>query len=139
MGMTHSRRSAAAILAGGLFLVPLAGCTGDEANTGSSVLTDADGAASDAQDAAGDAADAVDEAVDCSGDSCTVTISPDAGEVEILGTTLAYNGVEDGEATLTVGDESVTCAEGDSVEAGPLMLECTTVADDSVSLTATLS
>jgi hypothetical protein len=139
MGMTHSRRSAAVVLAGGLFLVPLAGCTGDEENTGSSVLTQAEDAAEDATSQAEDAVDAADEAVDCSGDSCTVTVSPDAGEVEVLGTTLSYNGVEDGEATIMVGDETVTCAEGDSVEAGPLTLECTTVSDESVSLTATMN
>jgi hypothetical protein len=33
----------------------------------------------------------------------------------------------------------VSCAEGESVSAGPLSLQCTTVTDDSVELTASLN
>ena len=75
----------------------------------------------------------------CSTSSCTVTLSGEGAEADILGTTLAFGGVQDGRATLSVGDASVSCAQGESVTAGPLALECTTVTDDSVELTATLS
>ena len=122
--------------------MPLAACTGAEENTGSSVLTSASEGVESATSAAGSAAESAAQAangeVDCSGSSCTVTLSPDAGEVEVLGTRMAYEGVQDGEATITVGNETVTCAEGDSVDAGPLSLECTTVSEEELTLTASL-
>lgn len=78
------------------------------------------------------------ENVSCSPRSCSVTLSGSGTEAEILGTTLAFAGVEDGRATLSVGDARVSCAEGESVTAGPLQLECSSVTDDSVELTASL-
>ncbi|RZU34570.1 hypothetical protein BKA19_4342 [Blastococcus saxobsidens] len=125
-------------------MVPLAACTGTgtgtgtEENTGSSVLPSASEGVESATSAAASAAESVDGEVDCSGTSCTVSLSPDAGDVEVLGTRLAYEGVQDGEATVVVGDRTVTCAEGESVEAGPLTLECTTVSEDRLSMTASL-
>jgi hypothetical protein len=74
--------------------------------------------------------------VSCSTSSCTVELSGDGAEAEILGTTLSLGGVQDGRASLSVGSTSVSCAEGESVTAGPLELECTTVTENSVSLTA---
>lgn len=132
MGTTRSRLSTAAVLAGGLLVLPLTGCTGDEANTGSSVLTTA-------SDAAGTAAESAAENVDCSGDSCSVTLGSGSGETEVLGVNLSYDSFADGEATVRVGEETVTCSEGESVSAGPLQLECTTISEDSLTLTATLS
>src|SRR3712207_288123 len=74
----------------------------------------------------------------CSGSSCSVTLSGEGSEVEILGTSLAFGGVQDGRASLSVGNASVSCAQGETVTAGPLTLECTTVEADSVELTASL-
>ncbi|MGK5111136.1 MULTISPECIES: hypothetical protein [unclassified Geodermatophilus] len=74
----------------------------------------------------------------CSGSSCSVTLDGDGSEVEILGTSLAFGGVQDGRASLRVGDASVSCAQGETVSAGPLTLECTTVGTDSVEVTASL-
>jgi hypothetical protein len=74
--------------------------------------------------------------VDCSGNSCTVTLSGDSAKASILGNDLAFAGVQDGRASLSVGDAEVSCAQGESVSAGPLSLTCTTVTDDSVELTA---
>ncbi len=74
----------------------------------------------------------------CSGSSCSVTLTGDGSEVEILGTSLAFGGVQDGRAELRVGDASVSCAQGETVNAGPLTLECTTVGTDSVEVTASL-
>lgn len=119
-------------------MVPLAACTGSEENTGSSVLPSASEGAESAASAGASAAESVGGKVNCSGTSCTVTLSPDAGEVEVLGTRLAYEGVQDGEATVVVGDRTVTCAEGESVEAGPLTLECTTVSEENLTMTASL-
>ena len=76
--------------------------------------------------------------VSCTTSSCTVTLTGDSAEADILGTTLTFGGVQDGRASLGVGDVSVSCAEGESVTAGPLQLECTSVTDDSVELSASL-
>ena len=107
---THrSARLAAGLLAGGLLLAPLTGCTFSSKN------------------------------VSCSGSTCTVTLSGDGAKAEILGTTLTFAGVENGKASLSVGGASVSCGEGETVGAGPLQLECSSVGDDSVELTASLS
>jgi len=76
--------------------------------------------------------------VDCSGNSCTATLTVNDANAEILGNTLAFGGVENGRATLSVGDASVSCAQGEEVAAGPLTLTCTTVTEESVELTAGL-
>lgn len=76
--------------------------------------------------------------VSCSTSSCSVTLEGSGAEAEILGTTLSFGGVQDGRASLSVGSTSVSCSEGESVAAGPLNLECTTVTEDSVELTASL-
>jgi len=108
MSTIRSTRLAAPVLAGGLLLVPLAGCSFSS------------------------------HSVSCSGSSCSVTLSGDGASAEILGTDLAFGGVENGRATLRVGDQEVSCAQGENVSAGPLSLECTTVTDDSVELTASI-
>ena len=76
--------------------------------------------------------------VSCSGGSCSVTLSGDGANATVLGKSLAFAGTSGGRATLSVGDASVSCAEGESVSAGPLRLACTKVTDDSVELTASL-
>ena len=105
---TRARRLAAGALAGGLTLLPLTACSFTSNN------------------------------FSCSGRSCSVTLSGDGAEVDVLGTTLALGGVQDGRATLNVGDASVSCAQGEEVSAGPLSLTCTTVTEESVELTASL-
>jgi spore coat protein U-like protein len=76
--------------------------------------------------------------VSCSTSSCTVTLSGEGAEAEVLGTTLSFGGVQDGRASLGVGGASVTCGEGETVTAGPLELTCSSVTGDSVELTASL-
>lgn len=105
---TRTRRLATGVLAGGLALVSMAGCTFTSNN------------------------------VSCSGSTCSVTLTGDGAEAEILGTTLTFGGTQDGRASLSVGGASVSCGQGESVTAGPLQLTCSTVSDDSVELTATL-
>ena len=99
---------ATGLLAGGLLLAPLAGCSFSSNN------------------------------VSCTTSSCTATLSGDGAEAEILGTTVTFGGIQDGKASLSVGGASVSCAEGESVAAGPLQLECTSVTDDAVEITASL-
>jgi hypothetical protein len=74
--------------------------------------------------------------VSCSGTTCTATLKGDGAKASILGNDLAFAGTQDGRATLSVGDASVSCAEGESVSAGPLSITCTTVTEESVELTA---
>jgi hypothetical protein len=77
--------------------------------------------------------------VSCSGKKCTATLSGDAASAEILGTKIEFGGVsQDGRATLGVGDASVSCAEGESVSAGPLSVTCTKVSEGTVEITASL-
>ena len=76
--------------------------------------------------------------VNCTTSGCTATLDSQTAEVELLGTSLAFGGVQDGRATLSVGNASVSCAQGESVTAGPLSLTCTTVTEDSVEVTASL-
>ena len=76
--------------------------------------------------------------VSCSGKSCTATLTGDGAKAKILGHDLAFAGTQNGRATLSVGDQSVSCAQGDSVDAGPLSITCTTVTDNSLTITATI-
>ena len=105
----RTARLAAGLMAGGLALAPLAGCSFGSDN------------------------------LSCTTSSCTATLSGSGAEVDILGTTVTFGGVQDGRASLTAGGASVSCAEGESVGAGPLQLECTSVTDDAVEITATLA
>jgi hypothetical protein len=102
-------RLATGLLAGGLALASLAGCSLSSDN------------------------------VSCTVSSCTATLSGDGAEAEILGTTVTFGGVQNGKASLGVAGASVSCAEGESVAAGPLQLECTSVTDDAVEITASLA
>ena len=42
------------------------------------------------------------------------------------------------DTAIRVGDQEIGCSQGESVSAGPLSLECTTVTQDSVTMTASL-
>ena len=108
MPAARPARTAGALLAGVLGLAPLAACSFTSHN------------------------------VSCSTSSCTVTLSGDGAEADLLGTTLAFAGTKDGRASLSVGNASVSCAQGEKATAGPLSIECTSVTDNSVKLTASL-
>ncbi|MPQ98668.1 hypothetical protein GB931_12200 [Modestobacter sp. I12A-02628] len=77
--------------------------------------------------------------VSCSGGSCTASLSGEDASAEILGQSLAFAGTTDGRAELRVGDQSVSCSQGESVQAGPLSITCTSVTDDGIEVTASLS
>jgi hypothetical protein len=109
--MTTSRNAlAGAVLAGGLGLLSLTGCSFSS------------------------------DEFSCDTNSCTVTLNGDGAEVDLpIGPTISLGSVEDGRASISVGGASVSCAEGESVSAGGLQLECTKVSDDEVKLSATLN
>ncbi|MGY1711441.1 hypothetical protein ACI8AC_18235 [Geodermatophilus sp. SYSU D00758] len=149
MTSTPSPRVAAGLLAGGLAVATLSGCSGETADDATSAVESAATAAESAGEAAQSAAEsagsaassAAEEAasnVDCSGTSCSVTLTGQGAQVDVLGTQIAFNGVQNGEASLEVGGTQASCTQGQSVAAGPLSLECTTVAEDEVTLTASL-
>jgi hypothetical protein len=75
--------------------------------------------------------------VSCEGSSCTVTIGGSGSMVQIFGATISLQHIRDGRATLLIGHESVTCAEGRSVSAAGLQLRCTRITTDTVQFTAT--
>ena len=79
-----------------------------------------------------------DDGVSCSGRTCTATLQGDDAKVSILGNDLAFAGVQDGQATVSVGDQSVSCTEGESVSAGPLSITCTSITEDTLEITASL-
>jgi hypothetical protein len=108
MSSSSRSRRVAGLLAGAVALLPLAACQVNSDN------------------------------VSCSGSSCSVTLTGDGTNATVLGKSLAFAGTSGGRATLSVGDSQVSCAEGQSVSAGPLRLACTKVTDNSVELTASL-
>ena len=79
------------------------------------------------------------ENVQCSTSSCTVILEGTDAQVDVLGTSVTFSGTQDGRASLGVAGANVSCAEGESVAAGPLELECTSVTEDRVELTASLA
>ena len=101
-------RLAATVLAAGLLLAPLAACN------------------------------VTSQSLSCAGTSCSITLSGDGASADVFSTTVAFGGVDNGRATLRVGDTGVSCAQGEKVDAGPLALECTEVTEDSVKLTASV-
>ena len=104
--MTPTTRVAARLLAGGLALGALGGCSFTS------------------------------NGVTCSTSSCSVTLDGAGAEVEVFGNTVTLGSVQDGQASIEVNGASVSCAEGESVAAGPLAVECTSITDDAVELTA---
>lgn len=75
--------------------------------------------------------------VSCSGNTCSVTLGGEGSGAQVLGTRISLEHIRDGQATLRVADEDVSCAEGHSVSAGGLQLRCTSVTTDTVAFTAT--
>ena len=133
------RRTAAGTLSAGLLLLSTAACsetaTSEDAGVSASVSADAGDVSDAASDAASDVAENAE--VDCSGTSCDLTLA--AGqEADVLGTTVAFDSTEDGVATLRVGDREAQCEQGEEVSAGPLTVQCSTVGEDSVTLSASL-
>jgi hypothetical protein len=147
----HRRRLASGLLAGAVLLAPLAGC-GD--TTAGDVDADPDVTATESAPAeeTGDATASPESGttgatgtdggtnadVNCSGTSCSITLSGNGAEADILGTTVALGAVENGRATVRIGDRELACNQGERISAGPLTVECTTVSEDAVTMTASL-
>ncbi|WNV73628.1 hypothetical protein [Geodermatophilus sp. DSM 44513] len=144
---TPTRRIAAGVFAAGLLL---AGCgsTADEIAAPETTATESapaeDTADPTATAGAEDTAAApgtdggTDAGVNCSGTSCEVTLTGDGAQVDVLGTPITLGTVADGRASISVGGQELACSQGESVAAGPLTVECTTVTEDAVTMTASL-
>ncbi len=152
---TARRRLAPGVLAGALLLVPLAAC-GEDTPTGTGTTetsapaedtggaTDTaapeDTAATSEPGATGatgtDSGTSAD--VNCAGTSCSVTLSGEGAQAQVLGTPIVLGAVENGQATFRVGDQELGCTQGETASAGPLSVECTTVSEDAVTMTASL-
>ena len=138
--MVPTRRTAV-LLAGAVLAGALAGCTEGASDSRSAMqATEAAPAPSPVTPsatptAAGETAPS--RGVTCDVHTCTLTLrTTDPREIRAFGATLSLDGVEDGVASLTVGDGKVDCRADESVEAGPLTLFCDDVTADSVRLTA---
>jgi hypothetical protein len=122
-----------AALAGPLLVagaLSLGGCSGDGGASGAAPTSTPPPATSASP--SGDAS-----AVSCSISSCSLRLTPGT-TVDVLGNRVSLGGVQDGRASLGVGDRSVSCTQGQSVSAGPLTLTCSTVTAGQVVLSAGL-
>ncbi|MGY1737287.1 hypothetical protein [Geodermatophilus sp. SYSU D00684] len=156
---TRRRRLSSGLLAGALLLVPMAACgdssgSEDAAPTPDATATESapaeetggstetagpeDTAGADGPEETAGATDGTDADVQCSGSSCSVSLSGDGASAQILGVPVVLGGVENGQATFRVGEQELTCGQGESVSAGPLTLACETVTEDAVTMTASL-
>ncbi|GAA4749310.1 hypothetical protein GCM10023328_34880 [Modestobacter marinus] len=154
---TRTRRLASGLAAAGLLLVPLSACSDEPVDDATSAVdtaieTDTEMTESTMAEETetetttdtatpsetGAAATSTESGVECSGTSCVVTLSGDGTEVEVLGQTVTLGQVQDGRATVGIAGQEVSCSEGESVSAGPLNLECTTVTPENVVMTASL-
>ncbi len=158
MRRKQRRRLSAVVFAGGLTLLSLAACgddseadaTGatpevsvtesapaDQTDAGNQ-MTESPGATDTSVATGGAGGSNMNADVDCSGRECAVTLTGDGARADVLGTSVVLGGVENGRATFSIGDQEVSCGQGERISAGPLTLACSTVTDDAVTLTASL-
>lgn len=74
--------------------------------------------------------------VSCRGDSCSLVLAGRETRVQVFESTISFVAVREGEATLHVDQQDVTCTEGTDVAAGSLSISCTRVGDGRVEFTA---
>jgi hypothetical protein len=110
------------------------GAGGAAGEAGAPGTAGADGAGADGAAGADGSASVI--MVSCSETTCSVTLAGNGSRVQVFDTTISLVRVANGQATLRVGDQEISCTQGQSVSAGSLMLECTTVTHDTVTFTA---
>jgi hypothetical protein len=133
------RRRVAGLLGAVAVTVALAGCTGGSDTRSAMQSTEAGPAPSGSPGASATAAgrETPTRGVTCDVHTCTVTLrTTDPRELEAFGATLRLDGIQDGAASLTVGDARVQCSQNQGVRAGARTLFCDEVTADSVTLTA---
>ncbi len=149
MTMHTTTRLLAGLGAGVLLVAPLAGCSDSTTDQAGDAVASATSAADEGLDQATESADAgatgsssadsgSSTGVDCSGTSCTITFGGDGTEVDVLGTTVRLGQVTDGQARIGIAGNDLTCSEGETISAGPLSVECTTISPETVVLNASL-
>ena len=68
-----------------------------------------------------------------------MVLAGDGSQVDVLGATISFHGVQDGRAALRVGEQDVSCTQGQSVSSGSLRLDCTIVTDNRVEFTVSIA
>ncbi len=73
----------------------------------------------------------------CSNGRCEVSLRGAGAETELFDdtTTVALDGADGSAAQLTVNGESLTCTEGETLQAADVSVTCDSVGDDEVTLT----
>jgi len=89
--------------------------------------------------AAGSAGSFAMSVASCSATSCSVTLAGNGSTVDVLGTTISFRTIQDGQATLRVGDQDVSCRQGQRISVGSLWIDCTAVTDNRVKFTVSTS
>jgi hypothetical protein len=134
------RRRAAAVLGFVAVVAPLAACTSPTPSDSRSAMQRSAAAPglptpSDALDHSAPSAPA--RGVACDPHTCTLTLrTTDPQEVEAFGAPLTLEGIQDGVASLLVGDARVECVQNQAVRAGSRTLFCADVRADGVTITA---
>jgi hypothetical protein len=115
---------------------PAAGSTGGGTTSSSPTTSSGPTASSSAtpSTAAGGAGNIA--RVSCQGDSCSLVLAGRETRVQVFESTISFVAVREGEATLQVDQQDVTCTEGSDIAAGSLSISCTRVTDDRVEFTA---
>lgn len=129
------------VLYGGTLLVLLMACSFSWTFRGSGSSSASSGSsagsastmtsASSAGDAAASAAVSV---ASCSGNTCTVTLAGKDSRVQVLGTSISFGGIRDGRATVRVANRDVTLAQDRTVSVDRVVLRCTGVTRDTVTM-----
>src|SRR4051794_4387551 len=89
--------------------------------------------------AAGSAGSSATSVASCSETSCSVTLAGNGSSVDVFGATISFRTIQDGQATLRVGDQDVSCRQGQMVSVGSLWIECAAVTDNRVEFTVSTS
>jgi hypothetical protein len=143
-GMT--RRAGASVLTGGTLLVLLMACSvswtfrGSGSSSASSGSSAGSASAMTSTSSTGvAAASAAVSVASCSGNTCTVTLAGKGSRVQVLGTSISFGGIRDGRATVRVGNRDVSLAQGRTVSVERLVLRCTGVTRDAVTMVGSLA
>ena len=70
-----------------------------------------------------------------SGSSCAVKLAGTGSTVQVFGATIALEEARTGEATVRVGNRTVSCRQGETVSVGPVRMACTDITNGVVSFT----
>src|SRR3954462_12358769 len=132
--MTHTTRAGAGVLFGGALVALLTACSFSWTSRGSGSSSAWSGSSS-AGTAGGPATVSI---ASCSGGSCSVTLGGAGAQVQVLGTSISFGGIRDGRATVRIRGRDVSLTQGQTVSVDRLVLRCTSVTRDTVTMVGSL-